>query len=484
MSMNTGKLTDDAKFGSKQESRKIKDFFKMPHTFVILLFLIFAAAALTYILPSGEFERVTEETTGRTLVVPGSYAAAEGNPVSLLEVPLAIVHGLTGAADIVFFIFIIGGVFQIINSTGAIDVVAARIGKSFMNKGLLIIPVFIGVFSVGGFTMGMSSEVLAFVPIGIAISRSLGYDAITGTAMIMLGASIGFTAGLMNPFNVGVAQAIAEVPIFSGMGLRAALLGVLILVTAGYVIRYAKKVKANPEKSLVYDLEQEEKGQSTFDFDALPALKITHIITLATIALGFGVLIWGVRELGWWMEELAAFFLGLGIIVGFLSKFGPSRIATEFVKGAKAITFGAFIVGIAQGVVIVLEQGVVVDTVINSMSTVVGQLPASIQILGMYGFQVIMNVFITSGTGQAAATMPILVPLADLVEISRQSAVLVFQLGDGLTNVILPTSSMLMGSLAVSGIKYQEWVKFIWPLILIWLGVGAVFILIAQAIGY
>jgi uncharacterized ion transporter superfamily protein YfcC len=469
--------------GMETNQVKKRNFLKMPHTFVIIIFFIFFAALLTYLLPAGEFERVKDEATGQTLVVENTFKSVEQSPVSILDIPLAIVHGLVGAADVVFFIFIIGGVFQIINSTGTIEAVAARVGKAFVNKGLIIIPIFLILFSVGGFTMGMSAEVMAFVPIGIVIARSLGYDAITGTAMVMLGAASGFTAGLLNPFNVGIAQAIAELPMFSGMWLRAILLVTLLFSTSLYIIRYAKKVKKDPTTSLVYDLELEE-NRGEIDLSALPAVKVTHILTILSVIAGFGVLIWGVSSKGWWMEELAAFFLSLGIIVGFLSKYGPSKIAGEFVKGASAITFGAFIVGIAKGVVVVLEQGYVIDSVVNGLASTIGQLPASVQVLGMYTFQNILNIFITSGTGQAATTMPVLVPLSDLINITRQTTVLIFQLGDGLSNIMLPTSAMLMGSLAVSKIKYNRWIRFMWPLFLIWFSIGAVFVLIAHGISY
>jgi uncharacterized ion transporter superfamily protein YfcC len=463
---------------------KFKRFFKMPHTLVIIVFIILASALLTYILPAGEFDRVEDKETGNTVVVENTFHPVEQNPVSIIDVPLAIVHGLTSASDVVFFIFIIGGVFQIINSTGTIEAVTARVGKTFMNRGLVVIPIFLTLFSIGGFTMGMSAEVMAFVPIGIAIARSLGYDAVTGTAMVMLGAASGFTAGLLNPFNVGIAQSIAEIPLFSGMWLRALLLVVLLVVTSAYIIRYAKKVKRNPSLSLSYELEKEE-GKGKLDFmSSLPQLKITHYLTIFAVIAGFAVLIWGVKSKGWWMEELAAFFLSLGIIVGILSKYGPSKIASEFVIGAKEITFGAFIVGIAKGVVVVLEQGAVIDTVVNGLFTSIDHLPTQIQVMGIYIVQNIMNVFITSGTGQAATTMPILVPLADLINVTRQTTVLIFQLGDGLSNCILPTSAMLMGSLAVSKIKYQEWVKFFWPLLLMWTLIGAVFVLFADAINY
>ncbi|GGE11925.1 C4-dicarboxylate ABC transporter [Marinithermofilum abyssi] len=458
-------------------------YFKIPHTFVLLVILTLIATALTYLVPAGEFEREKDPASGNTLVVPNSYHSVEANPISLVEVPRAIVKGLIDASDIVFFVFIIGGAFQVITATGTIEAVTGRVARTFSKRGILVIPVFLALFSVGGFTMGMSSEVMVFVPLGIAIARSLGYDALTGTAMVSLGASIGFTSGLMNPFNVGIAQVIAEVPMFSGMWMRALLLLVLLVITSWYVIRYARRVKKAPAKSIVHNLEGESTDRK-MDLTQIPGLQVKHILTVLTIGASFALLIWGVSKKEWWMEELSALFLTMGVVSGFCAGFGPSRIANEFVKGASAITFGAFIIGIARSILIVLEQGNVIDTIVFVLSNAVGHLPGSIQVLGMYFFQTIMNVFITSGTGLAATTMPIMVPLSDLLGVTRQTSVFAFQMGDGFTNMILPTSSALMGSLAVSGITYQQWVKFMWPLMILWVTTGAVFVIIAHMISY
>jgi len=458
-------------------------WFKMPHTYVILVILVFVAAALTYAIPAGKFERVKDKVTGKSLVVTGSYQYVDPSPVSLVQIPKAIVHGMIASADVVFFIFIIGGAFQIISSTGTIEAVTSRVAKTFANKGRWVIPIFLTLFSVGGFTMGMSTEVMVFVPIGIAIARALGFDALTGTAMISLGASCGFTAGILNPFNVGLAQAIAQVPMFSGAWLRVILLIVLITVTSLYLVRYAGKVRKDPTQGIVYELEQSAAGESV-DFSKLPTMMLKHWLTIAVIIAGFGLVIWGVSKKGWWMEELGALFLTMGVVSGFSAGFGPSRIATEFVKGIRGIAYGAFIIGLARGIMVVLEQGNVIDSIVNGLAILVGDLPASVQVLGMYLFQNVMNVFITSGTGMAVTTMPIMTPLSDLLGVTRQTSVLAFQLGDGITNMILPTSSALMGSLAVSGIAYQKWVKFFWPLMCMWLIIGAVFIIVANIIKY
>ncbi len=462
---------------------RLRRVLKMPHTFVILVFLIFFAAALTYFIPAGELDRIEDKATGKELVVEGSYQQIEESPVGIFDIPLAIVHGLIGASDVIFSILIVGGAFQVIMATGTVEAATGRVANRFSKNEKWVIPIFLSLFSIGGFTMGMSTEGIVFVPIGIAIARSLGYDAITGTAMIALGASCGFTAGLLNPFNVGLAQAIAGVPLFSGMWLRAVLLVVFLVITSIYLIHYATRVKEDPSKSVVYGLEKNatEKG---VDHSHLPSFELKHYLVILTMILCFVLLIWGVSKKNWWIEEISALFLTMGVVSGLCARFGPSKISSEFVKGATAITFGALIIGVARAIVVVLEQGNIIDTIVSSLAMVVGELPSSVQVLGMYAFQTLMNVLITSGSGIAATTMPIMAPLSDLLGITRQTAILAYQLGDGISNLILPVSSTLMGTLAIAGIPYQKWVKFMWPLMLIWMVTGAVFLLIANFINY
>lgn len=467
----------------KKSSFDLKRIVKMPHTFVLLVILVLLGSALTYMIPAGELDRVEDRVTGKKLVVEGSYHLVSENPVAVTDIPLAIVRGLIDASDIIFSILIVGGAFQVIMATGTVDAATGRVAKKFSKNGKWVIPIFLTLFSIGGFTMGMATEGIVFVPIGIAIARSLGYDAITGTAMIALGASCGFTAGLLNPFTVGIAQAIAGVPLFSGMWLRAILLVVFLVVTSLYVIRYATKVKADPSKSVVYDLEN-KSAEKKIDFSHIPPLELKHYLTILTMIVCFSLLVWGVSVKNWGIEEISALFLTMGVAAGLSGGFGPNKIASEFTKGAVAITFGALIVGVARGIVVVLEQGNIIDTIVNSLAMVVGELPGSLQVLGMYAFQTVMNVVITSGSGIAATTMPIMAPLSDLLGISRQTAVLAYQLGDGISNLILPVSATLMGTLAVAGISYQKWVKFMWPLMLIWMATGAVFLLIANAVHY
>lgn len=477
--MNTH--TEFSEDANKENVIQPKKKWKTPHTFVILVAIILIAAAATYFVPAGEFNRYEDKTTGKTLVEAGSYHTIASKPINPLKIPVAIYTGIVDSAPILTFMLIIGGAFQIITSTGALTALCKKLSKTFSKKKYFVIPVFLTIFSIFGFTMGMSSEVMIFVPIGITLAMLLGLDKVTGTAMIALGAAIGFTAGILNPFNVGVAQDIAELPLFSGMGYRIFILIVLLAATSAYIICYAKKVASNPKNSIIYGIKEDQ--EYTFD-DVSDTMSKRQIGVLVIMVACFGILIYGLSKLGWYFEEMSALFIFMGIICGFVNGYGPSRIAKEFGEGAKGIVVGCLIIGIARTVEVILSDACILDTIVYGIVNIVGVLPNSIKAVGMFLCQSLINCVIVSGTGQVAVTMPLMVPVSDLVGISRQTAVLAFQLGDGFSNSVLPMSSSLMGYLAVSKIPYSKWLKFMLPLFGIWTALGCLFMLGALMIGY
>lgn len=477
--MNTH--TEFSEDANKENVIQPKKKWKTPHTFVILVAIILIAAAATYFVPAGEFNRYEDKATGKTLVEAGSYHTIASKPINPLKIPVAIYTGIVDSAPILTFMLIIGGAFEIITSTGALTALCKKLSKTFSKKKYFVIPVFLTIFSIFGFTMGMSSEVMIFVPIGITLAMLLGLDKVTGTAMIALGAAIGFTAGILNPFNVGVAQDIAELPLFSGMGYRIFILIVLLAATSAYIICYAKKVAANPEKSIIYGIKEDQ--EYTFD-DVSDTMSKRQVGVLVVMVACFGVLIYGLSKLGWYFEEMSALFIFMGIVCGFVNGYGPSRIAKEFGEGAKGIVVGCLIIGIARTVEVILSDASILDTIVYGIVNIVGVLPNSSKAVGMFLCQSLINCVIVSGTGQAAVTMPLMVPVSDLVGISRQTAVLAFQLGDGFSNSVLPMSSSLMGYLAVSKIPYSKWLKFMLPLFGIWTALGCLFMLGALMIGY
>lgn len=477
--MNTH--TEFSEDANKENVIQPKKKWKTPHTFVILVAIILIAAAATYFVPAGEFNRYEDKATGKTLVEAGSYHTIVSKPINPLKIPVAIYTGIVDSAPILTFMLIIGGAFQIITSTGALTALCKKLSKTFSKKKYFVIPVFLTIFSIFGFTMGMSSEVMIFVPIGITLAMLLGLDKVTGTAMIALGAAIGFTAGILNPFNVGVAQDIAELALFSGMGYRIFILIVLLAATSAYIICYAKKVASNPKKSIIYGIKEDQ--EYTFD-DVSDTMSKRQIGVLVIMVACFGILIYGLSKLGWYFEEMSALFIFMGIICGFVNGYGPSRIAKEFGEGAKGIVVGCLIIGIARTVEVILSDASILDTIVYGIVNIVGVLPNSIKAVGMFLCQSLINCVIVSGTGQAAVTMPLMVPVSDLVGISRQTAVLALQLGDGFSNSVLPMSSSLMGYLAVSRIPYSKWLKFMLPLFGIWTALGCLFMLGALMIGY
>jgi uncharacterized ion transporter superfamily protein YfcC len=464
---------------------KFMDFIRkpvMPHTLVLLVILVCFACILTYLIPAGEFNRV-KDGAGRLIIVPGTFHLIAANPLPLYEVPLKLFKGLMKASDIVFFIFIIGGTFEIITQTNMINAFMGRLALRLRGHEGWVIPIFLSVFSIGGFTMGMSNEVLVFVPIGIFMAYSLGFDIITGTAMVLLGAHIGFTAGLMNPFGVGIAQAVAQIPLFSGMWLRAILLVVLLIVTSIYILCYARKVKADPSKSFVADLTELATPHDHKD-TPLPEIQGFHYGVLAIVVFGLAFLLYGVILKEWWVDEIAALFLTMGIFSGIVAGYSPNKISRLFLDGVRGIAFGAFVVGFARTIIVVVEDGKIIDSVIFYLSSSIGYLPHILQPVGMYIVNIIISLLLVSASGMAMATMPVMVPVADLLGITRQTAVLMFQCADGMTHLILPTSAATMGALAAAKIPFERWIKFAIPLELIWLFIGGVFVIIAQIVDY
>ena len=460
----------------------MKKKFVFPNTYVIIILMMIVAVLLTWIIPSGEFERVKDEVSKQSIIIPGTFKYIENNPISFLEIPVYIMKGLAKASDIVFLVIIVGGAFNIIIETGMFQSFAGRLTKVFSNKEVLIIPAFSTIFALACTTMGVNTFI-GFAPIAVIIARSIGYDAIVGVSMVALGGAIGFSTGTFNPFTTGVAQSIAGLPIFSGVGYRFICLVVFLIVTNIYIIWYAKKVKANPEASVVYEMEQENKKVEVSEKQH-DKIEGRHYLVLLIVIACFVLLVYGSQNWKWKLQENAAMFLWMGMLSGFAYGFGPSKIAEEFTKGAKKLVYGALMIGMANGISLILADGKILDTTVQYLGGLLVVLPSHAQAAGMFLMQLLINGLITSGSGQAAATMPIMLPVADIIGMTKQTAVLAFNFGDGLSNYILPTSSALMGFIAMVGISYSNWMKFMWKLFLIWTVVGAVLVIVANSINY
>lgn len=460
----------------------MKKKFVFPNTYVIIILMMIVAVLLTWIIPSGEFERVKDEVSKQSIIIPGTFKYIENNPISLFKIPVYIMKGLAKASDIVFLVIIVGGAFNIIIETGMFQSFAGRLTKIFSNKEVLIIPAFSTIFALACTTMGVNTFI-GFAPIAVIITRSIGYDAIVGVSMVALGGAIGFSTGTFNPFTTGVAQSLAGLPIFSGLGYRFVCLVVFLIVTNIYIIWYAKKIKANPESSVVYEMEQENKKIEVSEKQH-DKIEGRHYLVLLIVIACFVLLVYGSQNWKWKLQENAAMFIWMGVLSGFAYGFGPSKIAEEFTKGAKKLVYGALMIGMANGISLILTDGKILDTTVQYLGGLLVTLPSYLQAAGMFLMQLLINGLITSGSGQAAATMPIMLPVADIIGITKQTTVLAFNFGDGLSNYILPTSSALMGFIAMVGISYSNWMKFMWKLFLIWIVVGAILVIVANSINY
>lgn len=448
------------------------------NAFVLLFFVIVISAILTYIMPAGEYDRV--ETEGRTIVVPDSFHLTDSSPVGFFDIFTSIHTGMVNGSGIIFFILIIGGAFGILKTTGALDALILTLTTKLSNRELLLIPVLMLFFGIGGTLMGMAEETIVYIAIITPLAIALGLDAFVGFAVVSVGANIGFMSAVLNPFNIGVAQSIAELPTFSGIGLRIVLFVTLYLAGVIFVYRYAKKIKANPE--LKFNGYVPKSTQETIHTTV--QLTTRHKLILSIFLLNFVVLIFGVIKFGWYITEIASLFLLFGIIIGVIGKLSPNEMADSFIDGAKELIGGALIIGFAQAILVVIQDGKLIDSVLFYASSFLSQLSPILNAIGMFFLQLFLNFLVPSGSGQAALTMPIMAPLADLVGITRQTAVLAFQLGDGISNSIFPTSGVLLAGLAVAGIPYTKWVRWVLPLLVIQIIISILFLIIAQAIHY
>ncbi len=446
---------------------------RVPHTYALLFALIVLAALATHWIPAGSFDRV--EHQGRELVAPDSYHRVEARPAGLAEIFLAFPKGLLETAHIVFYIFLIGGAFGVVNATGAVEALIHGVVRACRGNGEVVIAVLVVLFSIGGATIGMAEETLVFLPALVVLARRLGYNEITAGAIALVGAGAGFAGAFMNPFTVGVAQDIAGLPVFSGIGFRFVGWVVLTTISVIYIVWWSRRHPATPAT---------DEQPTLSDPDASPALGLRKGSVLAVLLAGLAAVVIGAMSWSWGIFELSGLFVAIAILSGLLGGLGANRTADRFVEGAAAIAGGALVVGLARGVLVIFEAASVTDTILYGMASAVRNLPADISIMGIYGIQVLLNFLVPSGSGQAALSIPILAPLADLVGVSRQTSVLAYQFGDGFTNVFTPTQGYFMAGLALIKVPWERWVKFIWPLECLWIGTGLVLLLVSHWINW
>ncbi len=507
---------------------------KIPHTYVIVFIIIIAAASLTWFVPGGNFDRevVSVNGTERNVIVNGSFHYTDSKP-QVWQIFSALFDGFNNTSNIIAFILIIGGAFWIMNESKSIDVgiysflkFARGLEKNKTVKifGVdnIIITLIMLMFSIFGAVFGMSEETIAFIIILVPLAISMGYDSITGVAMVFFAAGLGFAGAMLNPFTIGIAQGIAELPLFSGIEYRIFVWAVINVFGIGFVLWYAAKVKKNPEKSLVYKEDEYWRGKNqsennnekyhtpksaiyAFIFMAValcifsynysetkmsigndgftaPMLPVTtalfiisgvitlrksvHFFNLSLLMFTIVYLIIGVMGYQWYITEIATLFFAMGLFAGIAAGYNPDKITKLFIEGTKDIMSAALVVGLAGGIIVILQEGKIIDTILYYMAGAMDGIGKTATIGSMYVIQTIINILIPSGSAKAAITMPIMAPFSDYIGLSRQATVMAFQLGDGFTNMITPTSGVLIGVLGVAKIPYKKWVKWIAPIMI------------------
>lgn len=461
---------------------KKKRAFQMPHSYVILFIMLVVVTLLTYIVPSGEYTRVTDELTGREVVVEGSYQTVENTYITPFGMFTALFQGMVESADIIFFILFAYGLVYMLIKSGAFYGGIGVLLKKFAGKEKFMLPIFMLLFAIGGSTIGISEEFYGIIPVFVGIGIAMGYDGLVGGCVICLSMAVGFSANTTNPFSIGIAQSLAGLPMMSGMAYRIIMFICFVSLSIFYVMRYAKKVKANPELSLVKDVDFGNlKGMSRDELLALP-FTARHKVLLFCFAFTIVMMVVGTISFGWYLDELATLFLIMMIVIGLVAGFSANKICVYFLESIGDIAYGALMVGVARSLMVVMTEANIIDTIVYYMSNALSHTTKYVGAIGMLLFQNVLDLFVTSNTGQAALSIPLMIPIGDMLGLTRQTSVLAYTFGAGFADFFWPTGCAVLCGLM--GIPMNKWYRFITPLFLMILGLEAIFLVLAVAFSY
>ena len=442
---------------------------RFPHPLVLLSGAVLIAAVASWVVPAGQYDRVEDEVTGRTVVVSGTYHSVESAPVGPFAALVAMPRGMIEAAEVIFLVFLIGGAFTVVDQTGVL-----RRGVSWLvgvlgDRTILVIPIVCLLFATGGALENMQEEIIALIPVLLILTNRLGYRPMVAVAMSVGAANVGSAFSPINPFQVGIAQKLAQLPLLSGGGFRILFLALALSIWITFVIRMARATATEPV------LSEEESAEASF----LPK----DGLVIGLVALTFGVLVWGMLVQGWGFNEMSGLFFGMGIVVGAVAGMGVGGTAQAYAKGFREMALAALLIGFARAIYVVLEDGRIVDTMVHAMVTPLESLPTMASAIGMIGAHIAIHFPVPSVSGQAVLTMPVLVPLSDLLGLSRQVTVLAYQYGAGITDLIIPTSGTLMAVLATAKIRYEDWIAWVLPRWAALIGLGAVAVAVGIVVG-
>jgi uncharacterized ion transporter superfamily protein YfcC len=518
---------------------------KIPHTYVIVFGIVVISAMLTWIIPGGSFDRHIVNVNGidRNVVIPGSFHFTDSKPQTW-QIFSALFDGFVDKADIIVFVLIIGGAFWIMNESKAIDVAILaflRFGRkieknriiSLIGADNLIFILIMTMFSIFGAVFGMSEETIAFVVIFVPLAISMGYDSIVGVSLCFVAAALGFAGAILNPFTIGIAQGLSNLPLFSGIEYRMFCWVIINIAGFIFILRYAGSIKKNPSHSMVRDddkywrdrkesatesiiyhtsasawvvyiiliiimaifswinpLTSLSAGEKTISVPVLPAITIlfastgwitlrksVHFFIIHILVFTILILITGVMGYGWYIPEIATLFFAMGLATGISMNYSANRITRLFLDGVKDIQSAALIIGLAGGIIIILNNGNIIDTLLFRLSESISGMGKMAAVSMMYVVQNLINLVMPSGSAKAALTMPMMSQFSDLIGVSRQATVMAYQFGDGFTNMITPTSGVLLGVLSVARIPYEKWFRWILPLMIILIVIGFILLI-------
>jgi uncharacterized ion transporter superfamily protein YfcC len=441
---------------------------RFPHPLALLVSCVLLAAALTWILPAGKYQRREDPVTGRNLVVPGTYAPVEPTPVGLVDALDAIPKGMLDAGLIIFYVFLVGGAFSVVDRTGALARLVNSMVRVLSGRGLLVIPLAGLAFAVGGMLIQMEEELIAFVPVLLLLTRRLGFRPLVAVSMSVGASLVAASFSPFNPFQVGIAQKVAGLELASGWQFRLAFLVPAVIIWLAATMVYAKRTRTAPE---------------VVEEDAGPGASWRHAAVLGVVLVSFVVFVYGELEYGWDFDRLAVVFFTMGVLAGLIGGLGITGTAEGFVEGFRAIAYASLLIGFARAIYVVMDQGSIVDTIVHGLFTPVAGLPVTVSALAMMGLHTLIHLPVPSTSGHAVLTMPVLVPLSDLIGLSRQVTVLAYQYGAGLTNLLWPTNGALMAMLAAAGVTFDAWLRFAVPVLVALLALAAVAIGVGVAVG-
>lgn len=444
---------------------------KFPHPLALLTGCIALAAALTWVLPAGQYERHHDDATGREVVVPRTYHAVPAAPVSPFDAVVAIPRGMIAAGDVIFLVLLVGGAFVVVDKTGALGQATGWLSGRLQGRAMLMIPVVALCFATGGAVENMSEEIIALIPILLVLAGRLGFDAVVAVSVSVGAAAVGASFSPLNPFQVGIAQRLAQLPLGSGWAFRLAFLALALTLWIWGTMRYARRNRID--------------GSAMANPGSAPPapLEARSVFILGLVVAAFGTYVYGALQLGWELNQLSALFFIMGVVAGLVGGLGVQGTSAAFSEGFASMAYAAALIGFARAITVLLDQGHVIDTVVHGIFVPIEGKPASLAAVAMMAAQFGVHFPVPSVSGQAVLTMPVLVPLSDLLGLQRQVTVLAYQYGAGLSDLLTPTNGTLMAVIAAAGVPYDKWLKFAAPLALLLLTLGGVALLGAIAMG-